>query len=123
MDPGFAQYVERHGIVSSIPETLMAYKRWKMDAISDMLDEEYRRAEFEKQLAESKAKGKAEGIAEGKAEVKAKYIMDTTLKILKLSAHNQSPIEAYKILKILDIPDDVIEAAKEQLSNEKDNTS
>ena len=54
IDPGFAQFIERHGKVSLMPELLKAYKRWEMDIISEKLDEEYRNAEIETRIAKGK---------------------------------------------------------------------
>ena len=38
-DPGFAQFVNRHGYVASSPEVRKAYRRWEADMMLDKLEE------------------------------------------------------------------------------------
>ena len=129
-DPGFAQFVKRHGAVASMPEIRKAYRRYEYDLILDKLDEERRLAEMEEKLAkgiaesEAKgmAKGMAEGIAKGMAEGKAKGMaegkienqMEIAIKAFSSLKQSKDPDEISYILKLLDIPDDIIEVAKKQ---------
>jgi flagellar biosynthesis/type III secretory pathway protein FliH len=71
-DPGFAQFVERHGFVVSSPEVRKAYRRWEYDMIVDNLEEERKAEKLAAQLAESEARGRAEAEAEGEARGEVK---------------------------------------------------
>ena len=51
-DPGFAQFVERHGVVAVMPGISSAYRWWEYDQILDSLDEERHVVEHEAQVAE-----------------------------------------------------------------------
>jgi hypothetical protein len=51
-DPGFAQFVDRYGIVASTPEMLKAYNDWRIAQMA-----------WGEEIAWIKAEGKAEGIA------------------------------------------------------------
>ena len=54
-DPGFAQFVDRHGIVSAMPDVRTAYRKWEYDLMLDRLDEERRAAKIEAQMDEIRA--------------------------------------------------------------------
>ena len=118
-DPGFAQFVERHGAVAAMPDIRKAYRRWEYDVMLDMLDEERRVAEMEVQLLASRSEGKAEGITEGKAEGrsegKAETQMEISLKIFTNMKRSKDLSDIVDMLKELGIPDDIIEAAKTQV--------
>ena len=62
-DPGFAQFVDRHGVVSATPEVRRAYRKWEYDLILDRLDEERSAARIAEQMARSRAEGEAESRA------------------------------------------------------------
>jgi predicted transposase/invertase (TIGR01784 family) len=56
-DPGFAQFVDRYGIVASTPEMLKAYNEWQTAQMA-----------WDEEIAWVEAKGKAEGVAETQAQ-------------------------------------------------------
>jgi len=101
-DPGFAQFVERHGAVASMPDVRKAYRRWEYDIILDRLDEERRAAEMEARLAESEAKGKADSQ------------MEIALKAFAGLKRGRSLSDIVDTLKEFGIPDEAIEEAKKQ---------
>jgi len=109
-DPGFAQFVQRHGVVAAMPDIRKAYRRWEYDVILDRLDEERREAEMEMKLAESRSEGKIEGKIEGKADVQ----MEIALKAFADLKQGQSLSDIINMLKKFDIPLEIIEAAKMQ---------
>ena len=108
IDPGFAQFVERHGRVAALPDMLKAYRRWEIDLACDNLDEERRNAEIEERLATSEAKGIDKGIAKSQ--------MENAIKILTMMKQGSSSSEVYDMLKLLDIPNNIIVAAKKQIA-------
>ena len=59
-DPGFAQFVDRYGTVSSLPEVRKAYRRWEYDLMLDKLEEETKAARHEARIAEERAKWQGE---------------------------------------------------------------
>jgi predicted transposase/invertase (TIGR01784 family) len=69
-DEGFAQFVQRHGIVAATPEVRRAYRLWEFDIMMDKLEENRRTLEENRKIAEGEAKGKAEGKAEGRQDEK-----------------------------------------------------
>ena len=87
-DPGFAQFVERHGLVASMPELRKAYRRWEYDIMLDRLDEERRNEEVNMRVAE----GKAEGIADEKIKT-AKRLFEMGLSIEQVAAGTQLSID------------------------------
>ena len=109
-DPGFAQFVQRHGAVAAMPDIRKAYRRWEYDVILDRLDEERRVAEVETRLAESEAKGKVEVKTEGKTETQ----MEIALKAFAGMKKGKSMSDIIVTLKELGIPEEIIEAAKMQ---------
>ena len=76
-DPGFAQFVERHGVVAAMPDVRTAYRRWEYDRMLDKLDEERK----EEQRAAHTALLVAEGIEQGKAEGREEGV-DITMDIM-----------------------------------------
>ena len=117
-DPGFAQFVQRHGAVAAMPEVRRAYRRWEYDLMLDRLDEERRVAEMETQLEESEARGKAEGKAEGMAEGIAKTQMKIAVTAFSSLKQGKSLSEIIDMLSLFSIPDEIIEAAKKQAAAE-----
>ncbi|MCL2046738.1 MAG: hypothetical protein FWG88_10200 [Oscillospiraceae bacterium] len=103
-DPGFAQFVERHGLVASMPELRKAYRRWEYDIMLDRLDEERRNEEVNMRVAEGEARGKAEGIAWTQVEIAKKAFADN-----KLGASESDIVD---LLKSFGIPDDIIDEAR-----------
>ena len=117
-DPGFAQFVERHGVVAAMPDIRKAYRRWEYDVILDMLEEERRNAKMEALLAESKAEGEAIGEARGEARGEAKGRDERDMEIAQKAfaglKHGRDLSEIVYMLKEFDIPDDIIDSAKKQ---------
>ena len=99
-DPGFAQFVDRHGIVAAMPEVRKAYRRWEYDLILYRLDEERRTKQHEMQLVVSKAEGKAE------------RDMEIALKAFDGLKKGKNASEIIDTLKEYGIPDEIIEAAR-----------
>ena len=58
-DPGFAQFVDRHGIVASTPEVRKAYRRWQYDIMLNQLDEERKEENTKTRIKEGEARGEA----------------------------------------------------------------
>ena len=93
-DPGFAQFVERHGAVAALPDVRKAYRRWEYDRMLESLDEERRAADIDARISESEARGvaigeangEARGIAIGEANGEAR-----TIHIFKLHVQGKSP--------------------------------
>ena len=83
IDPGFAQFVERHGVVAAMPDIRNAYRRWEYDQILDRLDEERRVAEHKAEVAEGELRGEA-----------------TATKIMKLFIQKKQPEEISTELSI-----------------------
>ena len=96
-DPGFAQFVERHGLVASMPELRKAYRRWENDIMLDKLDEERRNEEVKLRVEEGEARGRAEGIAIEKIET-ARRFLELGLSIDEVAAGTQLSIEDVKTI-------------------------
>ena len=101
-DPGFAQFVDRHGVVAAMPEVRRAYRRWEYDLMLDRLDEERRAEQHEIQLLASEAKGEA------KSQMKIALIVFAGL------GQGMGLSEIIETLKRFEIPDEIIEAARMQ---------
>ena len=113
-DPGFAQFVDRHGAVADLPEIRQAYRRWQYDVICDALDKQRRDEEHKAQLERSKAEGRAEGKAEGRSEGEM-AIATNAFAVMK---NGRSPDDIAQTLKGLGIPDETIEAARSRACKE-----
>ncbi|MDR1297197.1 MAG: hypothetical protein LBO05_07460, partial [Deltaproteobacteria bacterium] len=104
-DPGFAQFVDRHGIVASTPEMLKAYDDWQTARMA-----------WGEEIAWVEAKGKAEGIAKGKAEGIAEGIAENQLNIalvlFRAVKSGDNSRDAVKTARYYGIPKDIIRAAK-----------
>ena len=84
-DSGFAQFVERHGTVSSTPDVRKQYRRWEYELALENLhnervaerQEEEKKAKFDEGIAIGEAKGiaigEAKGIAIGEAKSEIKF--------------------------------------------------
>ena len=105
-DPGFAQFVERHGFVAASPEVRKAYRRWEYDMILDKLEEERKVADQAAQVEEGRAEGRAEGISD--------TLMDVAMRILKLKGHNTSKTVLDDEMLALGISREIIAAARKQ---------
>ena len=105
-DPGFAQFVRRHGEVAAMPDVRKAYRRWEYDLILDRLDEERREADMAAQLAVSEARGVTIG--------RDNRDMEIALKAFASLNSGKSLAEITGTLKEFGIPDEIIEAAKKQ---------
>ena len=100
IDPGFAQFVERHEAVAAMPEIRKAYRRREYDQMLDRLDEERRAAQLEAQLSESMAVGEAVGESRGVAIGEARGVVigeargeDRIKQIVILFMQDKSPSE------------------------------
>jgi flagellar biosynthesis/type III secretory pathway protein FliH len=125
-DPGFAQFVERHGYVASLPQVRKEYKLWQIEQV--VTGEEnariFARGRDEGKaegIAVGKAEGKAEGIAVGKAEGKAEGIaerdMEIALNAIRKARSGETGV--IETLKDFGVSDETIRAAQKQASDER----
>ena len=121
IDPGFAQFVERHGSVASMPDIRKAYRRWEYDIILEKLDEERRAAKIAEQFAELETKIAsseariASSEARGEAKGKTNTQMEIAMKAFAKIKRGRSVSEITETLKEFDNPDEIIEEAKNNL--------
>ena len=113
-DAGFAQFVDRHGVVAATPEIRKAYRRWEYDIILDRLEEERKAAEQASREEKSRAEGKAEGKAEGMAEGAYRTQMNMAMAMLKLKSNKVSQTLLDGEMKAIGIPDEIVKAARKQ---------
>ena len=117
-DAGFAQFVDRYGIVSATPEIRKAFRRWEYELILDKLEEERLLAERVKEIAEGEARGEARGEtrgeARGKAEGKTESQMEFALNILRMKGHSTSTAVLDGEMLGFGIPREIIQAARKQ---------
>ena len=97
-DPGFQQFVDRHGLVAGNPELRQEYEMWRRE---------------ERILAEEFDRRKAEGVAEGEAKNQAK--------VARLAFQNALPGEDFSSIAArltnYGIPADVIQTARAKVEN------
>ena len=105
-DAGFAQFVERHGIVSATPEIRKAYRRWEYEIVLEKLEEERLAAEQAEMLAISRK----EGMEKGRAELN----MEFALNILKMRGNKTNTIMLDDEMQSYGIPREIIQAARKQ---------
>jgi hypothetical protein len=108
VDPGFAQFVERHGYVASRPEVREEYKLWQIEQV--VMGEEFERVE-----AKGIAVGKAEGIAEGRRSRE----MEIALKTFRKAKPQEDLSDIIENLRDYDIPEETIQAAMRRVSDER----
>jgi hypothetical protein len=99
-DPGFAQFVDRYGIVASTPEMLKAYNDWQIAQTA-----------WGEEIAWVEAKGKAEGIAENQLNI--------ALALFRAVKPGADSRDAVKTARDFGIPEDIIRAAKGQAEAER----
>jgi flagellar biosynthesis/type III secretory pathway protein FliH len=124
VDPGFAQFAERHGIVTGTPEFRKAYRRWEYEQVLEAHAEWRKAKKHETELAEREALGRAEGERKGRAEGELKgrvegeqkgrteAQMDIALRLLKLKGHIGHQATLDDELRALGIPDSILEKAR-----------
>jgi hypothetical protein len=100
IDPLYAEYVERHGLMASDPETRHQYELWQINL-----------ATTRDALFKIKAEGKAEGKAETMMEIALIEFRDAK------SEANFPGVEAH--LKKLNFPEDIIKNALQQVKAER----
>jgi hypothetical protein len=107
-DPGFAQFVDRYGIVASTPEMLKAYNDWQIAQMA-----------WEEEIAWVEAKGIDKGKAEGIAEGIAKNQLNIALVLFRAVKPGDDSLDAIKTARDYGIPEDIIRAAKGQAEAER----
>jgi hypothetical protein len=107
-DPGFAQFVDCHALVSSKHEIRNQYAIWKFNQILEA-----------ENLAAIKAEGEAKGEAKGIAKGKAERNMEIALIAFRNMASDECFPEAIKILRSFGISEKVIESAHRQIVAER----
>jgi flagellar biosynthesis/type III secretory pathway protein FliH len=134
-DPSFLKFVKRYGLDAEDPNSLLEYRMWLPNQIMERQELETLKAQAEaKAMAEGIAKGRAigfelgyaksyaksyaESYAEGLAEGRAIGIAEVN-KEIATNAFNSEESEANwpeteRLLKLGDIPQDIIEDAKSQ---------
>jgi predicted transposase/invertase (TIGR01784 family) len=99
IDLGFAQFVDRYGLIASDPQTHKEYLLWLHDLKTQAQEIESLKAEV-------------------KAEVEAKVQMKTAMGILKNLSRDGDLSSAIELLVSIDIPEDIIKAAKARFEAE-----
>jgi predicted transposase/invertase (TIGR01784 family) len=99
-DPGFAQFVDRYGIVASAPEMLKAYGDWQKAQMA-----------WGEEIAFIEARGEARGIAKNQ--------FDIALALFRGEKPGANLRGAAKMARGLGIPEDIIKAAMEQADAER----
>ncbi|MDR1049592.1 MAG: hypothetical protein LBP95_00630, partial [Deltaproteobacteria bacterium] len=107
-DPGFAQFVDRYGIVASTPEMLKAYDAWQTAQMA-----------WDEEIAWVEAKAKAEGKAEAKAEGIAEIQLNIALALFRAVKPGADSRDAVKTARDFGIPEDIIRAAKGRAEAER----
>jgi predicted transposase/invertase (TIGR01784 family) len=129
-DHGFAQFVDRYGLVASDSETKTKYKRWLMDVYLEAenlrcFGEEKRaegRAEgVAKGRAEGVAKGRAEGVAEGVAKGRAEEQMKIALAAFSKAKSDDDYPAIIETLKEFSIEENIIERALDNVKAKLEN--
>ncbi|MDR0671481.1 MAG: Rpn family recombination-promoting nuclease/putative transposase [Oscillospiraceae bacterium] len=96
VDPGFAQFVERHGYVASLPQVRKEYKLWQIEQV--VIGEENARI-----------------LAKGRAE----RDMEIALKFFRKAKSESDHSRIMENLRDLDIQEEIIEAAGKQAKSER----
>ncbi|MDR1308536.1 MAG: hypothetical protein LBL95_01340 [Deltaproteobacteria bacterium] len=102
-DPGFAQFVDCYGIVASTPEMLKAYNDWRIAQMA-----------WGEEIAWIEARGEARGKANGIAETQ----LNIALVLFRAVKPGDDSRDAIKTARDVGIPEDIIQAAKEQTEAE-----
>jgi hypothetical protein len=100
-DPGFAEFVERHGLVASNPQTRKEYDLWVIDQILAM-DE------------------KAELVAKGRAEGEIESNVNIALNAFRTATSEADKRKVTEILKTFGLPDDIIKSARKRVKAEQE---
>jgi hypothetical protein len=120
VDPGFAQFVARHGYVASLPEVRKEYKLWQIEQV--VMGEENARVMAEGR-SEGSAVGRTEGIAvgrtEGRTEGRAERDMEIALKAFRKVKPGVNQSLIIDNLKDFDISEEIIRAAQKQADSER----
>ena len=107
VDPGFAQFVERHGYVASLPDVRKEYKLWQIEQV--VIGEEN-----EQLMAQGRAEGRTEGRAEGIAEGRTEGYKEISRKAFERTTKGVAPADIARTLIDLGIPENIIESARRQ---------
>jgi hypothetical protein len=101
LDPGFAQFVDRHGLVAADPKVRRYYDLWLLD-----------QALWAEELEEMRANYEAIG--------KAKRDIEITLKAFRRTTSDADWLNTTKTLREFDIQEDAIESACAKVKAERD---
>jgi hypothetical protein len=108
VDPGFAQFVERHGVVASAPGVRDAYERWRIELLVNNDERAFMTDE-----------ARSEGIDIGKDERN----MEIALIVFRRMKADDDYLEAIETLKSYNIPDNIIKTARKTVESEKRNNN
>jgi hypothetical protein len=114
-DPGFAEYVERFGIVSADQDTIKNYQRWLIDKVT--LYDAFATVRDEG-IVEGEAKGEAKGRAEGIAEGIAKSLYNVAVVTFQQMKPGENVKEKMELLKSFGASEDIIQSAMERVGIE-----
>ena len=118
-DPGFKQFVDRHGTVAGDPDAIKEYNLWLMEERLQLNEYALREARgYDKGLAEGLAEGEAKGLAEGEAKGLAEgeaKILGIALKAFQKARPGEDLSAIAQLLSDFGIPPDVIQTAREQV--------
>jgi hypothetical protein len=112
VDPGFAQFVDRHGVVAASPEVRKAYRRWQYEQVLAEL-------EAERLKEEGKEEGKKEGKEEGRKEGKEEGKMEIALNAFAQAKQGANPLHIAETLRSFGVPEDIIHTARKQYEAER----
>jgi hypothetical protein len=103
-DCGFAQFVERHGMVASDPKAREEYDLWRYNQWLTM-----------KEASRNKAEGRAEGRAEGSDERN----MEIASKAFRKAKSADNFLGIIETLREFDIPEETIQIALDEVKASK----
>jgi predicted transposase/invertase (TIGR01784 family) len=106
-DPGFAQFVDRHGLVASDPKTKSEYKHWLINQIAD---------------DEHKYRHDLALLAEAKPGIIAERDMEYATEEFRNLKPGDDISKVIEKLSRLHVPKDIIESARKQVEAERSNS-
>jgi predicted transposase/invertase (TIGR01784 family) len=117
VDPGFAQFVDRHGLVASNPRTRRAYDFW---VIEQQLALEEKTTWLDQGRAEGEAEGRAKGEAEGRAKGEAENSLKIALNAFRKATSETDSRNVAATLKAYGLPVKIIEKARAKVKAEQE---
>jgi hypothetical protein len=107
-DHGFAQFVDRKGLVASDPRSRIKYKIWQMELWFQL-----------KQIEEARAEGFEIGKARAMEERKAEHVMEFVLNAFRKVPVGESLTPTAKKLRSIGLADAIVDSARSQVETER----